>query len=122
VPGSGIFFQRSIGKMDWDKDGNLLVPIASGVRGVSSNDGGAISSGSTTHPLVTRGLWRQTGATFTLIRASAPVRGSTTVRADPSHPGVIYVNDFSQGIWRSLNNGSTWTQIKTALNSALSTD
>ncbi|HEY8806425.1 MAG TPA: hypothetical protein VIN70_02415, partial [Candidatus Limnocylindria bacterium] len=122
VPGSDIFFQRAIGKMAFDNAGNLLVPIASGVRGISSVTSGASSSGSTTHPLVLRGLWRQTGAIFTLIRASAPVRGSTTVKLDPTHPGVIYVNDFSQGIWRSLDNGGTWTQIKTPLNATLSTD
>src|SRR5581483_245405 len=92
------------------------------IRGVSSVTSGASSSGNAAHPLVTRGLYRQTGATFTLIRASAPVRGSTTVKADPTHAGVIYVNDFSQGIWRSTDNGATWAQIKTALNSAASTD
>jgi hypothetical protein len=41
---------------------------------------------------------------------------------DPTHPGVIYVNDFAQGIWRSVNNGATFTQIKTPLNGANSTD
>ena len=122
VPGSNIFFQRAIGQMALDRSGNLLVPIASSIRGVSSVTSGASSSGNAAHPLVTRGLYRQTGATFTLIRASAPVRGSTTVKVDPTHAGVIYVNDFSQGIWRSTDNGATWAQIKTALNSAASTD
>jgi hypothetical protein len=122
VPGSDIFFQRGIGQMALDNGGNLLVPVASAVRGISSVSSGAVSSGNAAHPLVTRGLWRQTGATFTLIRASAPVRGSTTVKVDPTHAGVLYVNDFSQGIWRSINNGATWTQIKTPLNATLSTD
>jgi hypothetical protein len=125
VPGSDIFYQRAIGQMALDNAGNLLVPIDSAVRGVSSNDGGALSSGSTTHPLATRGLYRQTGATFTLIRAITAVataRGSSTVKVDPTHVGVIYVNEFSRGIWRSLDNGTTWTQIKTPLNAGLSTD
>jgi hypothetical protein len=122
VPGSGIFFQRAIGEMAFDNAGNLLVPIASAVRGVSSVSSGALSSAATGHPLVTRGLYRQTGATFTLIRASAPVRGSTTVKADPTHANVIYVNDFSQGIWRSVNNGAAWTQIKPPLNGASAND
>jgi hypothetical protein len=125
VPGSDIFFQRAVGQMDIDNAGNLLVPIASSVRGISSVSSGALSSGSTTHPLVTRGLWRQSGATFTLIRpivAVATARGSTTVQVDPTHPGVIYVNEFSRGVWRSTNNGATWTQIKTPLNSTRSTD
>ena len=125
VPGSDIFFQRAIGQMDFDNAGNLLVPIASGVRGVSSVTSGASSSASSAHPLVTRGLYRQTGATFTLIRpivAVATARGSTTVKVDPTHPGVIYVNEFSRGVWRSIDNGATWVQIKNPRNSTRSTD
>jgi hypothetical protein len=114
VPGSDVFFQRSIGRMALDSAGNLLVPIGSGVRGISSVSGGSLSSGSTDHLLATRGLWRQTGATFSLIWPSPPpVRGSTTVQVDPTHGGVIYVNAFQQGIWRSTNNGTTFTQIFT---------
>jgi len=125
VPGSGIFFQRSIGTMAFDNAGNLLVPIASGVRGISSVTSGASSSAATGHPLATRGLYRQTGTTFTLIRAivaTTTARGSTTVKVDPTHTGVLYVNEFSRGIWRSLDNGATWAQIKTPLNAGLSTD
>jgi len=114
VPGSDIFYQRSIGQMAFDNAGKLLVPIASGVRGISSVTSGASSSAATGHPLPTRGLYRQTGATFTLIWPSpAPVRGSTRVEVDPTHAGIIYVNAFQQGIWRSTNNGTTFTQIFT---------
>lgn len=114
VPGSDVFFQRSIGRIALDGAGNLLVPIGSGVRGISSVSGGALSSGSTGHPLATRGLWRQTGTTFTLIWPSPlPTRGSTTVLVDPTHFGIIYVNAFQQGIWRSTNNGATFSQIFT---------
>jgi len=125
VPGSDIFFQRAIGQMALDGAGRLLVPIASSVRGVSSVTSGASSSAATGHPLVTRGLYRQTGNTFTLIRAIVAVataRGSTTVQVDPTHAGVLYVNEFSRGIWRSTDNGATWTQIKTPLNENRSTD
>ena len=125
VTGSDIFFQRAIGQMAFDNAGNLLVPIASAIRGISSVSSGASSSGATGHPLHTRGLYRQTGLTFTLIRpivAVTTARGSTTVRVDPTHAGVIYVNEFSRGVWRSIDNGATWTQIKTPLNSAFSTD
>ena len=80
VPGSDIFFQRAIGQMALDNAGNLLVPIASAVRGISSVIERRLSSGNAAHPLATRGLYRQTGATFTLIRpivAVATARGST---------------------------------------------
>src|SRR5207302_6803758 len=76
-------------------------------------------------PLVTRGLYRCNGVSCTLIRpivAVATARGSTTVKVDPTHPGVIYVNEYSRGIWRSSDNGATFTQIKTPLNAARSTD
>src|SRR6202165_1726969 len=125
VPDSGKFFQRGIGQMDFDKDHKLLVPIASAVRGVSSVTGCASARGATGHPLPTRGLYRCDGVTCTLIRpivAVATARGSTTVKHDPTHPDVIYVNEFSRGIWRSVDNGVTWVQIKTPRNAALSTD
>ncbi len=124
VPGSDLFFQRGIGKMAFDNAGNLLVPIASAVRGIGST-GGASSSGSTLYPLPARGLYRQNGASFTLIRplvATVTARGSTTVKVDPTHLGVIYVNEFSRGIWRSTDNGASWTQVKTPLNAGVSTD
>ena len=34
----------------------------------------------------------------------------------------IYQSSFAEGIWRSLDNGATWTQIKSALNAAQNTD
>ena len=123
VPGSDIFFNRSIGQMALDGAGNLLVPIDSGVRGVSST-GGQVGIPPVPPPLA-RGLYRQNGATFVLIRpldAVATARGSTTVKVDPTHAGVLYVNEFSRGVWRSTNNGATWVQIKTPLNAGVNTD
>jgi hypothetical protein len=121
VPGSDIFFQRSVGGLALDNSGNLLACVASGVRGISSVTSGASSSGATGHPLVTRGLYRQTGATFTRIfTAPGATRGSTTVKVDPTHPGIIYVNAFggnaggpgtSGGVWRSVDNGASFQQI-----------
>jgi hypothetical protein len=121
VPGSDIFFQRAVSSLDFDKDGNLLAGIASAVRGVSSVSSGASSSGSTTHPLVTRGIYRQTGATWTLLRGTF-IRGTNQVGVDPNDHNVLYQASFAEGVWRSLNNGGTWTQIKTPLNATLSTD
>jgi len=112
VTGSDIFFQRAIGQMALDKNGNLLVPIASGVRGVSSVTSGASSSGATGHPLISRGLYRCNGTTCTQIFvAPAPTRGSTTVKRDPTHSDIIYVNSFQAGVWRSTNNGGSFSQI-----------
>ncbi len=115
VPGSDIFFQRAIGQMAFDKDGNLLVPIASAIRGISSVTSGAVSSGNAAHPLVSRGLYRQTGATFThIFVAPAPTRGSTTVKLDPTHPGIIYVNAFGGSFWRgagALALGGQWRDV-----------
>ena len=112
LPGSGMFFQRAIGRMALDNAGNLLVPIASGVRGVTSTDGGALSSGSTTHPLVSRGVYRCNGLSCSQIFVSpAPTRGSTAVKVDPTHAGYIYVNSFQAGVWRSTDNGATFSQI-----------
>jgi hypothetical protein len=140
VAGSDIFFQRAIGQMALDNSGNLLVPIASGVRGVSSVSSGASSSGATGHPLVSRGLYRCDGVSCTQIFvAPTPyTRGSTTVRVDPTHAGIIYVNAFGGnyfgpgtfgGIWRSMDNGASFAQIfaptdasATATGSALERD
>ena len=41
VPGSDIFFQRAIGQMAFDNDGNLLVTVASAVRGIRQVSSGA---------------------------------------------------------------------------------
>jgi hypothetical protein len=121
VPGSDIFFQRAVGDLAFDGAGNLLVAVASSVRGVSSVTSGALSSASTTHPLVTRGVWRQTGATFTLLRGTF-IRGTTAIAVDPNNSNVLYQASFAEGVWRSVNNGATWTQIKTALNPARNDD
>jgi hypothetical protein len=110
VPGSNVFCQRAVATLAFDKDHNLLAGIASAVRGVSSVTGGASSSASTTCPLITRGVYRQTGATFTLVRATN-IRGTTEIAVDPNDPNILYQASFAEGVWRSLNNGTTWTQL-----------
>ena len=120
VPGSEVFRDRAIGALAFDKDHNLLVGLASAIRGVSSvSSGGAIGCNTPTTPpgCNVRGLYRQTGATFTRIFTSVAgglaTRGVTDVELDPWNSSTIYLASFQQGVWRSLDNGATWTQIKT---------
>ncbi|MFN2547556.1 MAG: hypothetical protein ABR567_09005, partial [Myxococcales bacterium] len=121
VPGSDAFFQRAVSSLAFDKDGKLLAGIASAVRGVSAVTSGASSSPATGHPLITRGIYRQNGATWTLLRGTF-IRGTNQLAVDPNNPSVLYQASFAEGVWRSLDNGATWTQIKTALNATRSDD
>ena len=122
VPGSDIFFQRAIGQMAFDNAGNLLVPVASAVRGISSVSSGASSSPATGFPLVSRGLYRQTGNTFTQIswhplRRVAPLRSRwipPTPESSTSTPSAgqrRHGPGISGGIWRSVNNGASFTNL-----------
>jgi hypothetical protein len=128
VPGSDVFNQRAVGALAIDNQGRLLAGVAGAVRGVcQTSQGCALSSSSTTHPLATRGLYRQNGASFTRIFTSALASGAATrgvvqVQLDPNTSSTIYLSSFQQGVWRSIDNGTTWTQIKGALDPALNTD
>ncbi len=127
VPGSMTFRDRAIGTMAFDGAGNLLVGIASAVRGISSvSSGGAIGCPTPTSPpgCSVRGVYRQTGSTFTLLWPCnvACLRGVNEIRIDPNNPNIIYASSFGQGIWRSLNNGGTWTQILAAVAPGVNTD
>ena len=87
----------------------LYVGTARGVRGVTSVTGGAVSLAPDAAPW---GLWRSTdgGKSFSFIwDGNASARGITNVEFD-SH-GTLYASAFQQGIWRSLNGGSTWEQV-----------
>jgi hypothetical protein len=123
VPGSGAFYQRAIGTLALDDQGRLLAGVDRSVRGVCQNAGCALSSGSTTHPLPLRGLWRLDGTSWTRVFAASG-RGVVQVALDPNTPSTIYLSDFGNGVWRSTQDGNptTWTQIHPALNPALNTD
>ena len=124
VPGSDLFRDRAVGTMTLDGAGNLLVGISSAIRGATSvSSGGAIGC-PTPAGCAVRGVYRQTGSTFSLVWPCnvACVRGVNEVKTDPNNSSIIYAASFAQGVWRSLDNGTTWTQIKTALNPALTTD
>jgi hypothetical protein len=120
VPGTDLFRDRAVSSMTFDGAGNLLIGLASAIRGVSSVTGGAIGC-PTPHGCAVRGVYRQTGATWTLLRATN-IRGTTEVAVDPSNSNILYQSSFAEGIWRSLDNGATWTQIKPALNPANNAD
>ena len=40
---------------------------------------------------------------------------------DPSNPNIVYAASYARGVWRSSDNGTTWTQIKPSLNAAIGT-
>ncbi len=142
------FLGRSISSVvvDPTNPNHIYVASARGVRGVSSvSSGGATSNPPTPRPPF--GLFESTdgGANFNFIwdgGASCPatcngtdpmasIRGVHEAALDPGFNGTtnrtIYAADFpgisgGGGVWRSTDGGSTWTQIKTALNAAANTD
>jgi hypothetical protein len=129
--GNASFFLRSIRQITVDNlndpSGNTIyVASGRGVSGISSTTAGALSSQPGGAGV---GVWKSTngGASFTLL-APVPValgaqagqsfpssfgssRGATGVVVDPTHPGVIYATAYNVGVWRSNNNGATWTNI-----------
>jgi hypothetical protein len=141
------FAGRSIASIivDPTNPNHLYVASARGVRGVSS----VLSGGATTSPPTPRppfGLFESTdgGVTFSFIwdgsatkpynntSPTASVRGIPDVAFDPNYDGntnkTIYASAFasgaagSGGVWRSVDGGQNWTQIKSALSAALNTD
>ena len=145
-PGNA-FLGRSISAIvvDPTNASHLYVSSAKGVRGVSSVTGGGTTNPPTPRPPY--GVFESTdgGATFSFIwdgGAACPVtcngtdplasiRGVHAMALDPNWNGttnkIVYAADFpglsgGGGVWRSTDGGSTWTQIKNALNPALNTD
>lgn len=99
----------------------LYVGSMSGLRGISS----VLSAGVTGAPvpLPARGVYKSTdgGLTFTYLNGTTlpfPARGATNVALDPSDHNIVYAGQYGQGIYRSLNGGSTWTQIFAPVNPA----
>ena len=109
----------------------IYVASARGVHGISATTAGALSTPPSSPDV---GVWKSTdgGATFTLLdpifvnlgtqpgqqfnSSFGSSRGTTAFAVDPTHAGVVYASAFNVGIWRSTDNGATWTQIHTVSN------
>lgn len=129
--GSSVFNGRSVGSIAIDPRNSNVIYAAStrGVRGVSSTTGGAVSlipgaapwglykstDGGTTFTFIHNGSADAT-ACFPMIGAACSVRGVRRVALDPSNPDIVYAGSYGRGVWRSLDGGATWTQIKASLN------
>jgi len=147
-PGNA-FLGRSISSIVVDPTyaSHLYVSSSRGVRGVSSVTGGGTTNPPTARPPF--GLFESTdgGATFSFIwdggdgcpatcngtNPKATIRGVNKVQLDPGWNGttnkILYGGAFgptgvagSGGVWRSTDGGVTWTQIKSALDTAPNTD
>ena len=126
----------------------MYVGSTRAVRGVSSVTGGGVSLAPGLPPF---GLWKSTdgGANFTLLNAEGiclnpglagdagkiqssfgSIRGVHHIEFDPNYAtnSTLYAAPFPAidatrgGVWRSNDNGGSWTQIKNALNPAQNTD
>jgi hypothetical protein len=128
--GNANFVFRSVRQISIDtndRSGNTIyVADGRGVHGISSTTAGAVSQ-IPGGPGV--GVWKSTdgGATFTLLQPTTvslgplpgqtfpstfgSTRGATDVAVDPTHAGVVYATAYQKGVWRSTDNGATWTNI-----------
>jgi hypothetical protein len=136
--------------IDPNNTDTIYVGSVRAVRGVSSvSSGGAVTLAPGLPPY---GVWKSTdgGANFTLlnyqdvclnvlpdnagvVQASfGSSRGVHAAALDPGNSNIVYAAPFPQnnalplntkgGVWRSTDGGTSWTQIKNALNAALNTD
>jgi hypothetical protein len=127
--GSPSFYGRSISSIVVVPGTNgqtMYVSSTRGVRGVASVTGGAVSL----NPgFPGYGLWKSTdgGASFTqlnpqtVVLNSAPggtvqssfgsIRGVNHVELDPTDSNTVYAAAFGDGIYKSTNGGTNWTEI-----------
>ena len=133
--GADVFGGRAVGSIAI-APGNANIVYAASTRavlGISSVSGGGVSLIPGAAPW---GLYKSTdgGATWTFLHNGAAnaadcdtvaeaiaggspcsLRGVRRVALDPSSPDTVYAGSYSRGIWRSVDGGATWTQIKPTL-------
>ena len=130
--GRESFYNRAVGSIAVKPGDSQTIFAASGraVRGVSNVCCGGVDALIPGAPHF--GLWRSQngGASWQLVNQGAPAlctatdpdvvslggtpcsaRGARRVMIDPVDPNTVYASFFARGIWRSNDNGTTWTQI-----------
>lgn len=122
-PGDGdytgdAFAGRAISSVVVDPINPKSIWVGSGraVRGVQATTAGATSNPPLPRPQF--GLFHSLdgGQTFQLVwDGNGTIRGITRFALDPSNNQIMYASAYSQGLWRSINGGTTWTQIQAPL-------
>src|SRR5205823_3962791 len=102
----GFFQSGAIGALTYDAAHSTLYAGT----GEDAADGGANFTLAQPTTVV---LGPNPGQTFPSSFGST--RGATALAVDPTHAGVIYATAYQKGVWRSTDNGATWTNIHASL-------
>jgi hypothetical protein len=136
--GAAVFAGRSIGSIairPGDPD-TVYAATTRGALGISSVSGGTV----TVIPgAAAWGLYKSTdgGTTWTFLHNGSPLasqcdtvaeatapgspcsmRGVRRIALDPAAPDTVYAGTYQRGVWRSVDGGTSWVQIKPSLNAA----